>query len=444
MQGRILMSEEDVKFAATQLIDGSQIIKENLNNAAIKEIQNYLDECKQHDIKPNIEEIQNAIIKSKIDFNKNYITNITGLVDKYKNTTINLYPTPSNSVFADFQNLHFFRDAFITIGGNTSSGKTSLVTQMVRDLIIANENALCLFYSLDDGSFFGMRKTIQQFLAYYNEMGHNILQLPKYTDPIHEKYIEGFEKQTNRIFMRDNFEDIETDIATIKLMSGLDNPLLIIALDYLQIIPNETGKENRNFYSESVKYFKEIQQKETGLGGCIFLMLSQLNRSGSNSGNAGLNSYRESSEIENLSDIAINIEYVSKDDTSNTNREINIVKNKIGFKKGYIAEVSDGIITTLSPKSQNKNSTQQNTKQATVATEEYNMFQNNITGIDNFDNSYYDHEGFTFDEGSVFSGDIFENENNFFEVDVAEHQDLRKKLGLDEKVKTKAKKRSKK
>lgn len=434
------MSEEDVKQATTKLIDSSAIIKEELEHKALEQIESYITDCKNSNIAPNIEEIENTITHCKASLNQNYITSITSLVSKYKNTKVNLYPTPKSSVFADFHSLHFFRDAFITIGGNTSSGKTSLVTQMVRDLIIANDNAICLFYSLDDGVFFGMRKTVQQFLAYHNEENNSNLEMPKYTEPIHEKYIESFEAQTNRIFMRDNFEDIETDIATVKLLSGLDNPLLIIALDYLQIIPNDSGKENRNFYSEAIKYFKEIQQRETERGGCIFLMLSQLNRSGSNSGNAGLNSYRESSEIENLSDIAINIEYTSKDDSSNTSRELNIVKNKIGLKKSYTAEVTDGIITSLTPKLlKNRNTT------TTIVTEQYNILQNdiqnNITGIDNFDNSYYDSGAFTFDENSVFGGDIFENgsDNDFFDVDVEEHDDLRNKLGLSEKPKTKSK-----
>ncbi len=416
------MSEEDVKYATTQLVDSSQIIKEKFENETIKNIESYLSECKLLETKPSLDEIQSKIAKSRIDYNQHYITNITGLVNQYKDKTINIYPTVENSVFNDFHNLHFFRDAFITIGGNTSSGKTSLVTQMVRDLILANDNAICLFYSLDDGSFFGMRKTIQQFIAYYNETNHVIKKLPKYTEPIHDHYIEDFEDKTNRIFMRDSFEDIETDIETIKLMSGLDNPFIIIALDYLQIVPNTSDKENRNFYSEIIKYLKEVQQKEAHIGGCIFFMLSQLNRSGSNSSYAGLNSYRESSEIENLSDIAINIEYNNKDDSSNSSRELSIVKNKIGLKKNYIAEVSEGIITALKPKT-NKNSNA--------------ISENEVIALSNFDNSYYDDEPFIFEgENNFFEGDIFGGENNFFDVDIEEHQYLRQKLGLNEKKKT--------
>ncbi len=439
MVARGKMSEEDVKHASTQLVDGGTIIKKELEHKAIEQIESYIADCKNANIIPDIEEISNAITRSKTSFNQNYITSISSLVEKYQNTTINLYPTAKGSVFADFQNLHFFRDAFITIGGNTSSGKTSLVTQMVRDLIIANDNAIALFYSLDDGVFFGMRKMIQQFVAYHNEANNTNLELPKYTKPIHTNYIADFKDQTDRIFMRDSFEDIETDIATVKLLSGIERPLLIIALDYLQIIPNDSGKENRNFYSEAIKYFKEIQQRETERGGCMFLMLSQLNRSGSNSGNAGLNSYRESSEIENLSDIAINIEYASKDDSSNTNRELNIVKNKIGFKKGYTAEVIDGIITNLVPKlSQSKNNASSSSSN-TGSSFEYSGFNSRSIVMDDFDNSYYNNEAFTFDEASVFGGDIFENgsDNDFFDVDIEEHDDLRNKLGLNEKPKAK-------
>ncbi len=353
------MSEEDVLFATTQLIDSSTIIKENLDNETIENIEKYLKECREIGGQANIELIKEFIKNNSIEYRKStsYMNDTLELIEKYQNYYIKAYPIAKSSVFEKFEEdkLNFFRDSFTTIGGNSSSGKTSLVTQLVRDLLIANDNAICLFYSLDDGDYMGMRKVIQHVLNYYEPQ----LKLPSYNEAIHPNYITNLENNKNniesvlkRIVMLDNFKDIEADIEIVKskMMNISENPLLIIALDYLHILPNDEGKDARTFFNETMKYLKEIQQQEAKNGGCIFFMLSQLNRNSSTMGNAGINSFRESSEIENLSDIAITIDYIKTENDNGetlTDRNIRIVKNKIGIKKSYTVKVDSGIITKI-------------------------------------------------------------------------------------------------
>ncbi len=375
------MSEEDLKYASTQLLDGSSIIKQKFDREAIFNINLYYKECQENGSEPDIKKIKNILLQSEINFrNKTSCLNsVVELVENNENYSINSYPIISNSVFEELscEDISFFRDAFITIGGNTSSGKTSLVTQLIRDLMLKNTNAICLFYSLDDGAYFGMRKTMQHFTQYYNQINSSVdIKLPKYTEPISRKYLEDFDKNDinikdalNRIIISENYDNIEADIEIVKAkianIEQTKKPLLIIALDYLHILPNDDAKELRIFCSETMKYLKEIQQKEAKEGGCIFFMLSQLNRSSSTNNNVGINSFRESSEIENLSDIALTIDYIKSDNENqepSTDRIIKIVKNKIGAKKNYIAEIKDGIITKLKTSKDNGASKKQREK----------------------------------------------------------------------------------
>ncbi len=354
------MSEEDLKFATTQLIDGTTIIKQSLNQNTINSIEQYIAEAREQGFEPDIELIKDFILNNAITYRKktSYMSDSLELIEKYKEYYIHSYPIAQTSVFKKFEadKLNFFRDSFTTIGGNSSSGKTSLVTQLVRDLLIANENAICLFYSLDDGEYMGMRKMLQHILNYYEPQ----LKLPSYSEAVAPNYIKNIkdnksniESVLKRIVILEQFSDIEADIEIVKrkMSNKTEKPLLIIALDYLHILPNEEGKEARTFFNEMMKYLKEIQQREAKVGGCIFFMLSQLNRSSSTTGNAGINSFRESSEIENLSDIAITIDYIKNnlesDDDVLSDRNLHIVKNKIGLKKNYTVQVNEGIITKI-------------------------------------------------------------------------------------------------
>ncbi len=383
------MSIEGFEKFLQQKSNTKDMLSEKLDNEYMKKLKTYFSA--ETDTELNIKDVREFLFNRDIEHRElsKPFDNIIDIVKEYKEFSITKYPIIKESVFDDFtsDSINFFRDAFITIGGNSSSGKTSLVTQMIKDLMIANDNAICLFYSLDDGAYFGMRKVIQHFTEYYNKMiFDNKKAIPKYTEPITEKYIKDFDNLKNidididkilkRIVMLGSFNDLKSDIDLIKLRFQDDikektgkNPLIIIALDYLQILSNDTSRTDKSFYSDLVKYLKDIQQAETKeKNGCIFFMLSQINRNSSKSNNADLNSFRETSEIENLSDIAITIDYKEKPnqkkssnnktefitDYKEPNRDIKIVKNKIGLKKDYNAIVNHGVIMKLEDKDKSK------------------------------------------------------------------------------------------
>jgi replicative DNA helicase len=103
---------------------------------------------------------------------------------------------------------------------------------------------------------------------------------------------------------------------------------IIIAIDYLQIMPTD-GQLLRESLNATVKELKEFQKAMN----CLLLLVSQLNRSTDST----TYRYRETSEIENQSDVCLDMFHINepgskKPDYANQQREIKCSKNKIGPK----------------------------------------------------------------------------------------------------------------
>lgn len=326
--------------------DSIKHIKESKEIEATKEIEN-LFRNEYSEVANKIETIKNIINSKELEYKQktSFMYTSTELVEVYENHKINKYNINKESPFSILEesDINFFRDAFITIGGNSSSGKTSLAVQLVKDILISNHNAIALFYSLDDGAFMGLRRLISHLNP--NEA------LAPYTEIITKESVVKHHDVMNRIIFMDTIElsNIETDVELLKLrFNHIENPLIIIAIDYLHLIPNTTHKDYRLFLNDVVRNLKNIQKNEVyeNKNGCMFFMISQINRSSKNE--TDINSFRETSEIENISDIALTIDYIDKKDVSNSDRKIKIVKNKIGIKKTYKAIIKKyGIIECM-------------------------------------------------------------------------------------------------
>ncbi len=388
-------------------------IKKDIENEAMENIDNYIKECKENNTELDIKHIKEFITNGEVEYRKlkRPFSSMVQILKDNKEFFVREYPIANKSVFQrikDIDKITFFRDAFITIGGNSSSGKTSLVTQMIKDLMIANSNAVCLFYSLDDGAYFGMRKAFQHFTDFYHKTKNDNqtnFELPNYTEAISENYLDHFNTDLmdamERIIILDKYDHnhIRTDIEDIKRTfknkkkynekTKKEELVIIIALDYLQILSNKTSIDNKNFYSDIMDELKSIQQAETKDNGCIFFMLSQLNRTGSKSGDVGLNDFRETSDIENLSDLAITIDYSKTDkklDYTKTDRVVKIVKNKLGGKKNYTVKVNHGVITSLEDKDKSN---------ITPLEHEHQMLENEATSINDNNNNIFENEIFS-------------------------------------------------
>jgi hypothetical protein len=261
----------------------------------------------------------------------NVLSNLYDDHDDILNKPITLYDIGSDTFsILNNDNFRVFRDGLITIGGEFSSGKSSLVTRLVLDLLIhENKNKLAfLFYSLDDSKYITGKRILSQlnnqnlFIENFNE--NLTISRDSWTGIL------------KRIFIKEKLSVTQTkdglsltgimgDVARVKELTGCK--AVIIAIDYLQIITNTTNYDNRIFYNYTLKELKEIQKLLQDIGGCILFLLSQFNRTPSTGAR-----YRETSEIENQSDVCLDIAGNEKD-KSDMKRFIKISKNKLG-KKG--------------------------------------------------------------------------------------------------------------
>lgn len=262
------------------------------------------------------------------------------------NQKIETYPLPDGSAFGALSEYNIIRDGLITIGGDSSGGKTSFATHLIIDILRANVHATALFYSLDDSTFLTERRVYAQLTG-----------TPMHFDAVAEENLPK-DDILSRLYIHDTFNanDLRADIAAIKarLPGTFTRPLVVIALDYLQYV-RRTGSTNddREWYNTLTKALKDIQKETVAAGtGCIIIMLSQMNRDENKS---DLNRFRETSEIENVSDVAFVVDYKKKKvkeegkntykkDTESTERKLKVVKNKIGTKASFKTQIEKGLL----------------------------------------------------------------------------------------------------
>jgi hypothetical protein len=237
-------------------------------------------------------------------------------LDRIANYTIKPYAVGDTWAELNAADYSLIRDGLITIGAEANTGKSSILTALSLDIIRHNQNTALLFYSLDDSVYLSSKRILSQ-LTRENQFYAAFNPATLTTD---EKKLLG------RIVLRDrlNINTLEREAVKVKDLCGCTK--IIIGIDYLQIIPNTGNTIQREFLNVTVKDLKEIQ-KNLEADGCILFLLSQLNRDTKALGYR----YRETSEIENQSDVCLDIEGDSKDKESLV-RKIIVTKNKLGRK----------------------------------------------------------------------------------------------------------------
>jgi len=189
-----------------------------------------------------------------------------------------------------------------------------------------------MFYTLDDSIHISGKRIISQL----NRENLFREQIDKWIK------MKPHEDILKRIVLRDkiNIIHLEREAETAKKKTGCKK--IIIGIDYLQAIPapSEYSGDRRQLFNDNLKALKEKQIAIQEAGGCILFCLSQMNRDSKSDGYR----YRETSEIENQSDVCIDIELPrttqgsGKDkrtvpDRETDNRIIRVQKNKMG-KRG--------------------------------------------------------------------------------------------------------------
>ena len=309
------------------MIDKDLIINKEdyLKKEVISVLREKLNSINNDNIDSSILEIDkilkefNILNESNINIEENILNNdsIEHLIHLIKNTkSYNL----ENTSFIALKD--FLKNSLITIGAESSAGKTSFASQLALEILKNNDDSILTFYSLDDSKIFLIKKMILQLINNNNES--DFIKLVNKNKNDLNVLLSG----RIAIFEKLNIYNIYSELLKIKKNAidklKIKEPRIIVIIDYLQIIDHDS-KNLREGLNKICSYLKYIQKEFN----CMMILLSQFNRSKEANINT-LIRYRETSEIENISDLCINLESIENQDNYNT--KLYIVKNKSGEK----------------------------------------------------------------------------------------------------------------
>lgn len=331
------------------MIDEDLIVSKEdyLKNDLIIALREKLNDINKNNIDNSILEIQNIlkefILLNEECFNMEETILNNRSIDNLINSMIEIKSyNLKNTSFIKLSD--FLRDSLITVGAESSVGKTSFASQLALEILENNDDTILAFYSLDDSKTFLIKKMILQLL------GKNIKK-KYYEDYKDNDFIKLIKKHKNdylklllsgriAIFENLNIYNLYSQLLKLKRNAvnnlNITSPRIIVIIDYLQIINHESNNL-REGLNKICSFLKDIQKNI----GCMMILLSQFNRSKETNINT-LIRYRETSEIENVSDLCINLESIQNQNSYNT--KLYIVKNKAGEKNKVFSSLRDGFI----------------------------------------------------------------------------------------------------
>ena len=233
------------------------------------------------------------------------LTRLSDIITQMQSYTIKTY---ESDIFAELnaKDYSIIRDGLIVVGGEANSGKSSFVSCLSLDIMKHNKNIALLFYTLDDSAIITGKRILSQI--YDKNM-------------FYESDIDAHNELLDRIVLRESIDinRIELEAQKVKELTHCDK--VIIAIDYLQILPSAPNVIKREYLNDVLKTLKDIQKRLN----CIMILVSQLNRDSKST----TYRYRETSEVENQADVCLDI--IAEKSDSNE-RKIKVTKNKLGRK----------------------------------------------------------------------------------------------------------------
>lgn len=227
--------------------------------------------------------------------------------------------TMENEVLRKLNEYYVFRTGLLTIGGKTHSGKTSLLLNIILDILKKNPVKVC-YIALDDSPTFIAKKIASMML----------------NKDMREIGIEDWNK------VKEN-EVLDRFYITSRFDLNNKSEYEVIVLDYFQNIPIPSNVDTRNYFNKMLFDIKEFVKTNN----ILFILVSQVNRERKKEKSEFY--YRETSELENLSDVCLDIEneYFDNDKTQYKGNRIVIKKNKefptykefeVHFRSGVLME----------------------------------------------------------------------------------------------------------
>jgi replicative DNA helicase len=280
--------------------------------------------------------------------------------DTLQFSVVETYKTSKRLDVLNLPEYRLLRKGTTIIGGEASSGKTTLALQLAIDILLHNPHASLLFFSLDESLERAKRKAISLLLANQNLLQkdkqgrrYNLAHQP--LDDLSQRLLSEPRQVEllQRIHICDDpyFLQPEHD-ALVHAMAHVASSQLILIVDYLQLLPkasyNSPLRENFNaqlaFLKQEVNRINNQNDRQI-----MLLLLSQVGR---NAGGGNFN-FRETSEIENMADVALVLEYASdakstptgrgKEKVITAARNLRLVKNKDGAKTTFVARMASDI-----------------------------------------------------------------------------------------------------
>jgi len=297
-------------------------------------IESTVSDCRQKDFIYYLQsEIGLNIFQSPEDIPKNFYENIIKKIneiqDSWKETEtfvmfdkddtnddkiIQLYNADTRFALLQERGTDLLRDGLFIIGGESSSGKSSFVTDLALSILSCDNGCCLISFGLDDNKFITRRRIYSQML------NRNTFK----NSPTKEEK-ERVKNITSRVLCLEKITigKISKAVEFVKRETGCSR--VLIAIDYFQIFPQLSIIDRRLFLNDTLIMIKDIQKKYQDEGGCILFLLSQLGRN-----KDGQYNYRETSEIENVGDVALDLTPIK-----GTERDIQIEvkKNKIGRRR---------------------------------------------------------------------------------------------------------------
>lgn len=278
-------------------------------------------------------DIERIVTELKTDWTTEHVlVKLIDDIDRIASYTIKPYAVGDTFKELNDPDYSLIRDAIITIGAEANAGKSSILTALSLDILKHNRDTAFLFYSLDDSAYLSGKRILSQIT------GENQFKSSSFKLAMLEADIKHL---LSRIVIKErlNMNTLEREAVKVKEICGCNK--IIIGIDYLQIIPTPPDMIRREYYNDIVKELKEIH-KRLEPDGCILFLLSQFNRDTEST----TYRYRETSEIENQSDVCLDITGKLKKikdpdtgkskiipDMDDNTRRVKVSKNKLG-KKG--------------------------------------------------------------------------------------------------------------
>ena len=279
-----------------------------------------------------INEATGEVIEPEQEIEASFVSN---MMDKFKERTSTHIYEPEETSFKKLNALlggGFTKQSIVSIGGGTSTGKTTFTLEMIQEMMKTN---LVIYYTLEMSEETILAKVLSNYISIksngkYNFSINDLLQGYKRTEEEREiisKYIDEYSETVGKNFIvyypeEATIQAIMKHIEKVKKATG-KKPFIVV--DYLQFLQGEPKEDEASIIKKATRTLK----KYTIENDTIAMLLFANNRETDKSKQASkISSGRSSSDIEYSSDYQLSIGFTEYEREESKKPDINELKKK--------------------------------------------------------------------------------------------------------------------